>query len=236
MQLVSIAFERGRVKKDMLALGDLGCVQMCDLNQDTQAFSKEFTSEIRRCENLHRQLRYFKEEMQRWEPSAGWHCPSGESAMSKNESAMEEMEMEVAKIYPTLQKQASSYEMLRDKWVKCMESWQVHTSVDLIDLCRSASDGGALGVLAGTVPSSKISMMERQVYSVTKGNTTSHFAELRNPQQLDLDLADAAKQFPSETFERHFFLFVFSSQSIGARLKRLAVAMEVCCGNIVFSL
>eukprot|EP01061_Rhynchopus_euleeides_P047181 TRINITY_DN933_c0_g1_i1.p2 TRINITY_DN933_c0_g1~~TRINITY_DN933_c0_g1_i1.p2 ORF type:complete len:862 (+),score=407.37 TRINITY_DN933_c0_g1_i1:58-2586(+) len=227
MQLVSIAFERGRVKKDMLALGELGCVQMCDLNQDTQAFHKEFTSEVRRCEDLNRKLRYFKDEMTKWEPAVGWGTPrTTGSSVSLNENALEEMEADVGKVFPELQKQATNYDMLRQKWLKCYESWQVHTSVDLVDLCRNATDEGALGVLAGTVPMSKRHMMERQVYCVTKGNTTSHFNEMRHPSSFDPSMADAASLFPSDDFDRFTFLFVFTSQSIGVRLRRLAVAMD----------
>ena len=59
---------QGHVAHDTLeALGDLGAISFHDLNPDLTPFQRRFTKHIRRCDELERIIRYFEDEMTKYE-------------------------------------------------------------------------------------------------------------------------------------------------------------------------
>jgi hypothetical protein len=67
MQYISLIVQ-GHVAHDTLeALGDLGAISFHDLNPDLTPFQRRFTKHIRRCDELERIIRYFEDEMGKYE-------------------------------------------------------------------------------------------------------------------------------------------------------------------------
>jgi len=45
------------------AIGDVGMLQFKDLNSDTSAFQRTFASQVKRCDELARKLRFFSDQV-----------------------------------------------------------------------------------------------------------------------------------------------------------------------------
>ncbi|EGE00281.1 vacuolar ATP synthase 116kDa subunit [Trichophyton tonsurans CBS 112818] len=134
-----IANEIGR--EVVSALGELGQVQFRDLNEETTAFQKTFTNEIRRLDNVERQLRYFHAQMEKADIEMR---PSEE--FSNNLAAPMASEIdELAERSESLEQRVSSlnesYEALKRREVELIERrWVLREAGGFFDRAHGQTD------------------------------------------------------------------------------------------------
>ncbi|KAK6332747.1 H(+)-transporting V0 sector ATPase subunit a [Orbilia brochopaga] len=114
-----VATEIGR--EVVSALGELGSIQFRDLNSDTNAFQRTFTKEIRRLDNVERQLRYFAAQMEK----AGVTVRPIPRNQNVNTATSAHEIDDLADRCDQLEKRVSelneSYETLQRRWVELIE-------------------------------------------------------------------------------------------------------------------
>jgi len=67
MEYISLIVNEDAAHDCLADLGRLGCVQFTDLNPDLTPFQRRFVSYVKRCDELERKLRYFSNEIEKFE-------------------------------------------------------------------------------------------------------------------------------------------------------------------------
>ncbi|EXJ95260.1 V-type H+-transporting ATPase subunit I [Capronia coronata CBS 617.96] len=124
------------------ALGELGVVQFRDLNADTNAFQRTFTTEIRRLDNVERQLRYFKSQMEKSNIEMRSHWDFDQDMLAAPEA--NEID-ELADRSETLEHRISSlnesYETLKKREVELSEwRWVLKEAGGFFDRAHGQTD------------------------------------------------------------------------------------------------
>ncbi|KIW15572.1 hypothetical protein PV08_05620 [Exophiala spinifera] len=124
------------------ALGEIGVVQFRDLNSDTTAFQRTFTKEIRRLDNVERQLRYFHSQMDKagiqmrshWDFDQDMLAASQASEIDELADRSEALEHRVSSLN-------ESYETLKKREVELTEwRWVLKEAGGFFDRAHGQSD------------------------------------------------------------------------------------------------
>eukprot|EP01060_Flectonema_neradi_P001324 TRINITY_DN10780_c0_g1_i1.p1 TRINITY_DN10780_c0_g1~~TRINITY_DN10780_c0_g1_i1.p1 ORF type:complete len:839 (+),score=149.06 TRINITY_DN10780_c0_g1_i1:348-2519(+) len=123
-----------------------------------------------------------------------------------------------------LGKLTENIDTLEARWLYSYSVWQTMESDALKGASRSTGvEGEGLGVIAGTICSSKILQFRRLAHRATRGYATLVMNEWESPKNEFLPVASS---FKSEDMTRHVFVGVFGAGNAGVRLKKLAESMD----------
>ncbi|KAI3379440.1 hypothetical protein SNEBB_003701 [Seison nebaliae] len=122
-------------------LGECGIVQFRDMNPDLSAFQRKYINELRRCDEMERKLRYFKNEIDKEDiqiVDIGEYPPAPHTKdMIDLESTLEKLELELKEVN-------KNYDMLRKNYSELIEMKHILRKTQLFFSEGSWQDSRAL--------------------------------------------------------------------------------------------
>ncbi|KAI9791049.1 MAG: H(+)-transporting V0 sector ATPase subunit a [Piccolia ochrophora] len=134
-----IATEIGR--EVVSALGELGEIQFRDLNSETSAFQRTFTKEIRRLDNVERQLRYFRAQTEKSSIPLPELPPTENALGAPSASEIDELAERSENLEHRIASLNESYETLKQREVELTEwRWVLREAGGFFDRAHGHTD------------------------------------------------------------------------------------------------
>ncbi|CAI6326055.1 unnamed protein product [Periconia digitata] len=123
------------------ALGELGVMDFRDLNSETSAFQRTFTQEIRRLDNVERQLRYFRQQMDKLEIPMRSIYDFNNPFTSPSATEIDELADKSQQLENRISSLNESYETLKKREVELTEwRWVLREAGGFFDRARGQTE------------------------------------------------------------------------------------------------
>ncbi|KAH8271042.1 hypothetical protein KR018_001642 [Drosophila ironensis] len=170
-------------------LGESGCVQFRDLNEEVNAFQRKYVTEVRRCDDMERRLRYVEQELKKdelklpelkAEEEPGAPNPREivdlEAQLEKTENELREMSANGASLnanFRHMQELKSVLEntegFFSDQEVINLDSNRKLDPNDPVQL-QGGAQRGQLAFVAGVIKLERFFSFERMLWRISRGN------------------------------------------------------------------
>ncbi|EDW88100.1 V-type proton ATPase 116 kDa subunit a1 [Drosophila yakuba] len=170
-------------------LGESGCVQFRDLNEEVSAFQRKYVNEVRRCDDMERRLRYVESEMKKDEVTLPVLRPEEEPS-APNPREIVDLEAQLEKTDNELREMSANGASLDANFrhmqeLKCVlentEGFFSDQEVINLDVNRKldpedpanlpgAAQRGQLAFVAGVIKLERFFSFERMLWRISRGN------------------------------------------------------------------
>jgi len=226
-------------KQTIGALGELGLVQFRDLNKDVNAFQRTFVSDIRHYDEVSRQIRFLKSQIER-ESIKIQKCSAEEAAVSKSPKELEELEQKITEAEKVVIELNENQRTLDKRYLELTEMRHVikvtddffessnvkdiqennlksESTTGLLKEENNAADleagkKSSVSFVAGVIPRSKINSFERLLWRMLRGNLYMKNAEIEEP------IKDPET---NELVEKNVFIVFVHGQVLLNKIKKL---------------
>ncbi|ESW22229.1 hypothetical protein PHAVU_005G137800 [Phaseolus vulgaris] len=229
-------------------LGELGLLQFRDLNADKSPFQRTFVNQVKRCAEMSRKLRFFKDQISK----AG--LLSSSRTVLEPDIDLEDLEMQLAEHEHELIEMNSNSDKLRQSYNELLEfkivlqqacgflvsshnlalsderelqenvfsnDAYVETASLLEQEMRpQSSNPSGLRFISGIICKSKVLRFERMLFRATRGNM------LFNQAPADEEIMDPVS---TEMIEKTVFVVFFSGEQARTKILKICEAFSANC-------
>ncbi|KAL2983435.1 hypothetical protein AAZX31_12G037600 [Glycine max] len=241
MQLVQLIIPIESAHRTVSYLGDLGLLQFKDLNADKSPFQRTYAAQIKRCGEMARGLRFFKDQMLKAGVSPKYSTTPVDLNIDDLEVKLTEIESELTEMNANGEKLQRSYnELVEYKLVlqkageffhsaqsRALEQQREQESCHLSgesmetpllqdqELSIDSSKQVKLGFLAGLVPREKSMVFERILFRATRGNVFLRQATVEDP---------VTDPVSGEKTEKNVFVVFYAGEKAKAKILKICEA------------
>ena len=208
---VQLYFPSEVARATVSALGELGCIQFRDLNAETNQFQRSFVKEVRRLDEIERQLRFFGKQIETAGLSISPLDFDATTTQAPSVHEIDELSQRAIHFEGRINSLNDSHETLQKRYVELIELRYVlketgaffdqaheqsseirqssdeheHLLVDVMDMEQQPS-GDSLAVLnigfvSGVIPRARTLAMERILWRILRGNLYMSQIEIDEP-------------------------------------------------------
>ncbi|XP_036344559.1 LOW QUALITY PROTEIN: V-type proton ATPase 116 kDa subunit a1-like [Rhagoletis pomonella] len=238
MSLCQIFLAPEAAYNNMADLGELGCVQFRDLNNEVTAFQRRFVSEVRRCDEMERQMRYITRELEKDGIKLQDVYDDIPSAPNPRDSA--DLEAQLEKAEYEIREMSENDINLKSNLLELTELCKViektqdfFTEQTVLNMEEHANSGtftgerrGCLGFIAGVINRQRLFAFERMLWRISRGNILVKHADIEEP------LHDP--RTGNRTFKTAFVVF-YQGEQLNARIKKVCTGFHASlypCPNV----
>nr|XP_023024083.1 V-type proton ATPase 116 kDa subunit a [Leptinotarsa decemlineata] len=210
-------------------LGETGCVQFRDLNEDVNAFQKKFVNEVRRCDEMERKLRYIEAEVKK----DGVKIPDvSELPKAPNPREIIDLEAHLEKTEGEIKELSENAINLKLNFLELTELKHVLEKTQVFFNEQDEANGfpdsvhkslipaedhnvsirGRLGFVAGVINREKVPSFERMLWRVCRGNVFLRQAMIEKPME------DPAT---GNEYHKTVFAAFFQGEQLKTRIKKV---------------
>ncbi|KAG0330687.1 H(+)-transporting V0 sector ATPase subunit a [Podila horticola] len=246
MSLIQLYIPAEVAQPTVSELGELGLVQFRDLNPDVNAFQRAFVGEIRRFDEMERQLRFFTSQIEKAEIPVRPTHPSVYMSRARSRQELDDLEERLSEHENRLLQMNNSHETMQRRYLELVElkhvlretsdffqeaashqedirqSFDEPTAPLLDDLEAQAgpSDGRDhglnLGNVTGVIPRHKMQTFERILWRSLRGNLYMNTAEIEEP------VIDPSTDL---VVEKNVFIIFAHGREILAKIRKISESL-----------
>ncbi|CAI0382969.1 unnamed protein product [Linum tenue] len=241
MQLVQLIVPTESAHRTISYLGDLGLFQFKDLNPEKSPFQRTYAGQIKRCAEMARKLRFFKDQMKKAGLSPSTRNISTDDDLDNLEVKLGELESELMEINANDEKLRHTYSELLEYKLVLQKAGEFFNSAQSTAAAHQrefeAQNGGEgsmdspllleqemttdpskhvkLGFVSGLVPRDKAMAFERILFRATRGNVFLKQSVVENP------VIDPGS---GEQVEKNVFIVFYSGERAKNKILKICEA------------